>query len=405
MKKRIFTSLVIIFILILGILNKARLLDLNSRDDLINHEVGQTAEERNNQEEKPIDETIIEEPVISNINLLAVGDIMFHMPQIKSAYIGEGSYDFNPMFNYVKKYIEAADIALGNYETVSLPNRDYSGYPRFNSPKETLSALKEAGFDVISTANNHSLDQGREGIISTIDIIEELGMKSIGTSKEANTPILIQELEGIKLGLLSYTYGMNGLDSLLNQEELSYMINQIDEEKIEADIEQLKNEAVDLIVIFIHWGHEYHSEPSEEQIKLANKMVKWGGNIILGSHPHVIQKSEIIEYGGKDNFVIYSMGNFLSNQRLETMGNSFTEDGLMVSLDLEKDFTKNKTIIKNITFIPTWVHKYTKDSKVFYDILPIEEIINDQEELNLSGKTIDRLKKSLEDTMRTLVNK
>ena len=126
------------------------------------------------------------------------------------------------------------------------------------------------------------------------------------------------------------------------------MVNLIDEDKIKNDIEKAKNLDVDLIVVFIHWGYEYHREPSESQIQLGEKMVEWGANIILGSHPHVIQKSQIINKDGRDNFIIYSMGNFISNQRKETSGNTYTEDGIMINLELEKNFALEETVIKNI---------------------------------------------------------
>ncbi len=187
-------------------------------------------------EETPIDieevkeevkEEIIEvviEDEIEEISILAVGDIMFHIPQVKAAYIGDGKYDFTQTYKYVKKHIDGADVALANFETVTAGNHiPYSGFPRFNSPKETLHALKDVGFDIISTANNHSLDQGKKGILSTLDNIEELGLKSIGTNRTNEENILIQEVKGIKIGYLSYTYGLNGLDSLLSKDELSYM--------------------------------------------------------------------------------------------------------------------------------------------------------------------------------------
>ena len=206
-----------------------------------------------------IDEDIIVEPTTTDISILAVGDIMFHMPQIKAASISEGEYDFSPMFKYVKEYIQDADLALGNYETVTVNDRSYSGFPRFNSPIETIFALKETGFDILSTANNHSLDQGKIGIISTIETINSLGLKHVGTNSDKDTKPLIVEVEGIKIGILSYTFGLNGLDSLLTVEELSYMVNLIDEEKIQLEIQMLKDEDVDIFVSYIHWGHEYQN--------------------------------------------------------------------------------------------------------------------------------------------------
>src|SRR5699024_3372525 len=138
--------------------------------------------------------------------------------------------------------------------------------------------------------------------------------------------------------------------------------------KIKGDIEELNEKDVDMIIVLIHWGEEYHREPSQYQIELGHKMVDWGANIILGSHPHVIQKSEIVEKDGRDNYIIYSMGNFLSNQRKETMGNAYAEDGVIVQIDLEKDLDNQETNIKNIEFMPTWIHKYIEDNDTHYKI-------------------------------------
>lgn len=343
---------------------------------------------------------------IENIDLLAVGDIMFHMPQVRSAYTGDGSYDFSPTFKYIKEYVSKADIAIANFETVTAGNeKGFSGFPQFNSPKESILALKETGFDILSTANNHCLDRGKDGIISTIDTIEQYGLKSVGTYKNPDKHQLIEEIKGIRLGILSYTYGLNGLNGLLTEEELSYMINLIDEAKIEKDIKDMKDEDVDLIVVCIHWGNEYQREPSPYQIELGHKMVQWGANIVLGSHPHVIQKSEIVEHQGKDNFIIYSMGNFISNQRQETMGNPYTEDGVMLKINIEKNFSTNETSITDITFIPTWVHKYREGNKENYAIVPAEDLIKGKLNLGVSENIISRVKKSYDDSINTLNNK
>lgn len=342
------------------------------------------------------------EPVVSNVKLISVGDIMFHMPQVKASYLGNGNYDFTDSFSYVKKHISDADIAIANFETVTAGNdKKFSGFPQFNSPKETLLGLKESGFDIISTANNHSLDQGKNGIINTIKYAKEFGLKNIGTYEEPQKEYLIEEKNGIKLGFLSYTYGVNGLEFYLSDEELSYMINRIDEDKIKKDIETLDNK-VDVVVVSVHWGTEYQREANDFQIDLGHKMVEWGANIILGSHPHVLQKSEMIKKDGQDNFIIYSMGNFFSNQRKETMGNSFTEDGIMVSINIEKDITNDKTIIKEVEFLPTWIDKYIEEGKEKFRILPTRDVLDGNLEIKLSDSVKNRIKKSQDDSLKTL---
>ena len=357
--------------------------------------------------EKP-KESIIEEipePKITSASILSTGDIMFHMPQNKAAFNSDTkSYDYSDNFKYVKKYIQSADLAVANFETVVLEAKECAGFPNFNSPIETLYAIKDAGFDILTTANNHCLDQGKSGLINTIDAIESAGMKNIGTYKAPNIPIMIEEINEIKMGLLSYSYGFNGMSFTLTQEEREYMISEINEDKIKEDIKKTKDLGADIIIVFIHWGNEYHNEPSEEQIQLGRKMVEWGANIIFGSHPHVVQKSEIIDYNNQDNFIIYSMGNFLSNQRREILNNKFTEDGIMVKVEVEKDFTEKKTQIKNIQYIPTWVRKYKAGGKLNYEILPVEEFLKDEVLLNSLGEDEKiRVKESFQDTMENMI--
>lgn len=393
MNKRERVSIIILILLSL-ILSSCRAV---TKPDIHSENINIYSED---EEIPPIEEKV--EDKVEEMTLLAVGDIMFHSPQVRAAYLGEGNYDFTPTFKYVKEYIESVDVALVNYETVTLDKKPYSGFPRFNSPKETILALAETGFDIISTANNHSLDGGKPGIVSTLNVIEEYGLKSIGTYETPEEQILIEDIRGIKIGFLSYTYGLNGLDSLLTKDELSYMINLINEEKIKADIEKTKELGVDLTVLFLHWGNEYHNDPSNYQIELGEKIIEWGGNIIFGSHPHVIQKSETLS-NPQDNYIIYSMGNFLSNQSKVTMGNSLTEDGVMVKLNIEKNFTTGESIIKEVEYIPTWVYKYKSEGKFNYEILPIEEVISKELEIELTKTVFNRIEDSFNNTLDTLM--
>lgn len=337
------------------------------------------------------------------ITIAATGDIMFHTPQIRSAFDTEkNNYDFYPMFKKIEPYIKSVDLAMANFETVVAGDGyRYTGYPTFNSPEETLTALKNVGFDILSTANNHSLDRGKIGIINTIDSIIKYDMENIGTYKEKQERVVIKDIKGIKLGLISYTYGCNGLEGRLTKEELDTMINIIDEEKLKEDIQKADFMGADVTLVYIHWGNEYQLEPSLEQEKLGKKMIDWGADIILGSHPHVIQKSEIIKHNGNDKFIIYSMGNFISNQRRETLSNRnriFTEDGIIVVLELEKDEYHKETIIKGVNYIPTWVNRYSKSGKLLYEILPTIDYLEKSEE-NLSQEVNKRIEKSYQQTI------
>lgn len=345
----------------------------------------------------PIEEVVLEKK--TSLKIVSVGDIMFHGPQIKAAYSG-GTYDFKPSFKYVKPYIEGADIAIGNFETVvGGKEKGYRGYPSFNSPDETLDGLKDTGFDILSSVNNHSLDGGKSGLIRTIDLMKEKGLVQLGTFKEKTSRVYIREVNEIKTGYLAYSYGFNGNEAGLSEEDMSYMVNKIDREKISQDIAELKDKQVDFIIAVVHWGNEYARESSQDQRDLANFMAGLGVDMILGSHPHVIQESEILKFDGRETTVIYSMGNFISNQRKDTMGNSYSEDGVIVDFVLEKDHANNKTQIKSLEFIPTWVYKYWSGDKNHYEILPVSDALEGKLAIELKGEIKSRLEASYKNTM------
>ncbi len=403
MKKRYFIFILLIIISICFLMSCNCIPDIEVNKNWTSPDLEIDSEEGKIQDKEKIQETL--EPKITTATILAAGDIMFHMPQNKAAFnSGTGIYDFTDNFNYVKKYIQSTDLPMANFETVVLEGKKYSGFPNFNSPIETLSAIRDAGFHILTTANNHCLDQGKTGLIKTIDAIENIGMKNIGTYKFPDSDIMVEDINEIKIATLSYSYGFNGMDYTLTEEEREYMLSKIDEDKIKNDIEKAKSLGADIVTVFIHWGNEYQQEPSEAQIELGGKMVEWGANIIFGSHPHVVQKSEIINFNGKDNFIIYSLGNFLSNQRLENTDNKYTEDGIMVKIQVEKNFDKNETKIKNIEYIPTWVRKHRIDNKFQYEILPIKDFLEDEILFNsLDEREKIRIQESLESTMGKVI--
>lgn len=331
------------------------------------------------------------------IQLAAVGDIMFHNTQLESALVDAGSYDFKPVFEVVKPIIEEADVAIANFETTTAgkDKYPYSGYPRFNSPDEAVDALQEAGFDVMTTANNHSLDTGKDGVIRTLDTIRNHAMDTVGTyASRPESRVLMKEVKDIKLAFLSYTEHVNGLESMLTADELDAMINVVDEQKMKEDIAYAKAQGADLIVASIHWGNEYEREPSGRQEELAQMLADSGVAIILGSHPHVIQRSEWLD----QTFVIYSMGNFISNQRAETLDNVYTEDGVIVRFEISKNLETGKTVISKVDYVPTWVYRDKEQggSVYTYRVLPAEGY-KDNKSVSDAFKT--RMERSYKDTM------
>ena len=230
----------------------------------------------------------------SEVEIFAMGDMIFHQPIVKN-YKTENSFDFTPIFQNISEDINEADIAIANFEGSVNSNRALSGFPLFNFPKESISSLKNVGFDVLSTANNHCLDTGIDGLAETISVINENNMKSFGTFTEDIDKGIVVEEKGIKIGLISFTDNLNGMDSLMRGKE--YSVNNFSQD-VESDIKKLKDKS-DIVIVYPHWGNEYQLVPNERQIYLKEKLQEYGADIILGSHPHVLQKYEVEEKNNK----------------------------------------------------------------------------------------------------------
>ena len=297
---------------------------------------------------------------------------MCHNTQFQDAY-SEGKYDFSYVFSDIKDYIESADIAIGNLETTFAGSKKgYNGYPQFNTPESLAYNLKELGIDVLTTANNHSLDTGYAGIESTLKFLDEAGISHTGTfsSPEAQDTILFKEVNGIKIAILSYTYGTNGIPVPSGKE---YCINLIDKDLILKGLNKAKEETPDIILVSMHWGIEYQRTPNSEQKELADFLFKNGVDIIIGSHPHVLQpfeKREITLDDGtkKDGFVIYSMGNFMSGQNQANTRNS-----IILNLNLTKHGDNGKVSIDEISYTP--IYMYTYPTYKNYKILDLRKTI------------------------------
>lgn len=348
-----------------------------------------------------------------DITLSAVGDIMVHDDQLKAQYNqNSDSYYFDNNFEYISSYIDSADLAIANLET-TLAGKDakYSSFPKFNSPDSLANALYNTGFDVVSTINNHTYDRGSNGLYRTLKIIESEGLESVGTrntSSEDN--FLIKDVNGIKLGITSFSYGeisksttsLNGLPISSNDEN---NLNVFDSKDVNKAFETIKNtldnmntNETDLQVLVVHWGNEYHRNPSEFQKKLAQMLCDYGVDIIIGSHPHVVQPIEMIKSDENTNetLVIYSLGNFLSNQRKEIIKKNYTEDGLIVNIDISKDLETNETKISKVEYIPTWLNKYRdSDNKLNYEIVPIT---NESTILSIPNLDYNKVKESYTNT-------
>lgn len=322
----------------------------------------------------------------TQVKILAMGDMIFHQPIVKNYRTGE-SYDFTPIFANISEDINWADLAIANFEGSVNSNRKLSGFPMFNFPKESIYSLKNAGFDILSTANNHSLDTGLEGVAETISHIKESGMKSFGTLVEDGEKGIVVEKNGIKIGLISFTDTLNGMDSLMRNKE--YSVNTFSQD-LAGDIKNLKDKS-DIVIVYPHWGNEYQHHPSERQIFLKEKLHEYGADIILGSHPHVLQRYEVEEINNKKLFTIYSMGNALSNQRVENLKKSGVDTGALVKLEFEKDNISGVTNLKSFEVQPTYVNSYRANGRLNYNVVKLQDI-------RPGGKLSDGIDKNLQNS-------
>ena len=285
------------------------------------------------------------------LSLLFIGDIMGHGPQITSAFDKTtNKYDYDNCFKYVKDEISDADYTIANLE-ITLAGPPYTGYPQFSSPDELAVACKNAGMDILVTSNNHSCDRGGAGIIRTIWVLDSIKMMHTGTFKDSinrkeNHPLIIEQ-DCFRIAILNYTYGTNGLPY-----PKPTIVNVIDKELIAADMAIAKSKNVDKIIVVTHWGDEYQTDAGTWQINMGKYIFEQGADIIVGAHPHVLQKmvwEKQIDDSGKENLIVYSLGSYISNQRdRKKVG------GAMFRLTLKKE--KGKTSIKDSGYILSWVY-------------------------------------------------
>ena len=282
------------------------------------------------------------------LQLIMVGDILLHTPVTESGKKADGSYNYSHLFKEVREDIEAADLALVNQEVI-LGGKELglSGYPTFNGPYEVGDALVEAGFDVILQATNHALDKGKKGILNTLSFwetkyphIKVMGIQK--SDKKQADKIYVYEKEGIRLAILNYTYGTNGIPLPDGQ---SHWVNLLKEEQLKKDIAVAK-ELADFIVVCPHWGTEYTHSASKEQYYWAQLMADEGVDLVLGTHPHVIQPVEWVQgKGGQSMLVYYSLGNFVNSTGESGKGIADRMLGAMAKVTLGRD-EKGQVVIK-----------------------------------------------------------
>lgn len=341
-----------------------------------------------------------------SIKMSVVGDIMCHDSQYKDAYISESnSYDFSYVFSDIQKYIQTADIAVGNLETTFAgKERGYSNYPTFNTPEQLAYNLKTLGLDVLSTANNHSLDKGYAGLVSTLNFLDDAEISHTGTyrTQEEQNQILIQNVKGITMAFLSFTYGTNGIPVPSGKD---YCVNLINEDLILKQINLAKEKNPDMICVFMHWGVEYQTKQNKTQENLADFLFTNGVDVILGGHPHVLQpmeKREITLADGstKDGFIIYSLGNFISGQNKLPRQSS-----AILDLAITKNGETGKISIDEVSYTPIYMYRAPAGKLQRYKVLDIESNIqkfDDGIDTSLGKTTYNTMQQVLADITKIL---
>ena len=319
-------------------------------------------------------------PEDKTATIVAIGDTLCHSQVFKDAYdIETGIYDFSPLFKDVTKYFQNKTVAVGNLEaTLAGPSHPYSGYPTFNTPEHLAVDLKELGLDIMTTANNHSLDIGYSGLVSSLNYLDEAGLEHTGSARspEEQDKILFKDLNGIKTAFLAFTYGTNGIPRPAGKE---YCVNLIDKDFIKNKIDQAKSEGAEAICVSMHWGVEYQTKQNSEQEDLAEFLIKNDANVILGCHPHVLQPLQMKEVtmddgSKKEGVVIYSMGNFFSAQTFPN-----TRDTLILNVKIRKNGENNKISIDHATYAPVYDYDNGTNAKDRYELLDLNGIIESYE--------------------------
>ncbi|NLI91687.1 MAG: CapA family protein [Peptococcaceae bacterium] len=305
--------------------------------------------------------------------------MMCHPTQFEAART-ESGYDFRPCFEDIQPYTSNADLTLANLET-TLAGKEmtYSGYPSFNTPEQFALAIKESlGVDVLSTANNHSLDRNFSGLVRTLSFLDQYGLKHTGTyaNQEDSKKILFVNIKGIKIAFLSYTYGTNGVSLPSGK---TYAVNYISKEKMRSDAQRARDTGANLIIASIHWGQEYANQPSSEQQSLARWLFENTDiNIIAGNHVHAVQPIEFLHVKDRDTglqkegLVIYAQGNFVSDQ--QTIG---ANKGIIVNITLGITPQKHRCDIQLVQYIPCWVDETPGAGLKTYRALNIEKALKD----------------------------
>ena len=371
------------------------------------------------------------EHVVSTATILSTGDLLMHGGLINAANQGDGTYDFGYIFPYITEYVTAADYAVANLETTLAGTaKPYQGNPMFNCPDELVDAAKNAGFDMLLTTSNHSYDSQQPGFERTIRTIREKGLANLGTMLSAEEPkYVVQDINGIKIGMIAYTYEDSlgpGNPPALNYNpmqaggyDLSNCLRHSDPDALYnhlgPQMELMKADGAEAIVVYLHWGQEYKLEANASQKEIAQHLCDMGVDVIIGGHPHVVEPVELLESATDPSHrtvCLYSMGNAVSNQRqglLKSITTAHTEDGVLFSVTFSK-YSDGTVYLEDVELIPIWVRAVDASGNTVvrssatirrYEMLPLDENRRDQwaEQFGIDDSTLIQCQDSWQRTM------
>ena len=329
--------------------------------------------------------------------IAAVGDVMMHDLQVRSARGDDGRYQVPDAFTPVEALVAGADVAFANLEA-PLGGEDmaYSGYPTFNAPRALGTALVDAGFDVVQTANNHCMDRREKGLVRTLLALDAEGLAHVGTRAEPDQePALLMQVAGFQVAFLAYTFSTNGIPLPPGREDV---VGMIDRERMLSDIEAARTGGADLVIVGCHWGIEYRHAPEAETVTLAHDLIEGGADVVLGGHPHFIQPYEMLTTAdGREGFVIYSLGNFLSNMRKR-----YQDAGIVLLLDFEGT-AGGGISLTDVSYVPTWVDATDETGATHHQVVEIASALpRCGHHPRLNTDDCRRMEQALQDTLSLL---
>ena len=339
------------------------------------------------------------EPTPRTAVFRAGGDVMASETQLKYALNAGGgeSYDFAPQFALISGQLADADYTMLNLETTIGLYEDlpYSGYPRFNTPESLLDAIRDTGCDFLTLANNHTLDRYFDGMKNTVARVEEYGFEHSGAyvSQEDRDSARIAEINGIQVGFLSYTEGTNGMEFSSDAAAKEYGVPYLADADFEGDVQKLREAGAEIVIAFPHWGVEYARTPHDSQILYARRMANAGVDVILGSHPHVLQKVDWLDADGRRVLVAYSLGNFVSSQN----HHGYTDTGMILEFTATEQ-ADGSFEISNVGYIPTYCWKHDD----LIQVVPSAEYLDERPE-GMSDSAFERMRTSYQQT-RNLID-